>query len=159
MLKIIGICMIVAAMTAAGRGYAGLIKKRLCSLEGIIELIDALEIKIRDFATPMPEFFKSYKGGKDMTELCKTAGQTGLDRALKACKERLALEDEDMNLLLEFAGSLGTLSAQEEAKRCSYYKEELKRRASEVKENLPVKAGLLKSAGVMCGILAAVLLI
>ena len=56
------------------------------------------------------------------------------------------------------SGNFAHLAA-EEAKRCLYFKGECEKLLDEAKEALPVKTKLLKSAGVMCGILAAVLLI
>lgn len=154
-----GILIIVIAMSLAGNSMALRLKKRLRSLEALITLIESLEVRIREFNSPVKEFFKNCSPPKELIGLCNSAYSEGLYNSVKSHAEELALDAADTELLCELAEALGTYSAYEEEKRCRYYRERLEVTRAELAEKLPVKAGLLRSAGLMCGILVAVTVI
>ena len=158
-MKTAGILIIIIAMSIAGNSMAERLKRRLHSLDAIIGLIEALEVKIRDFNTPVREFFGECRIKGAAALLCKTAYSEGLYNAVKIHAEELSLENADIDILCEFAGEIGTFSAYEEEKRCRHYREKLTRVRDELAEKLPVRTGLLRSAGLMCGILIAVAVI
>lgn len=158
MFKIIGLVIVVAATSAVGVGYASLMKKRLCSLEEICGFLSFLELGISEMNTPIAKLAKSYKSEILSAFLCD-AEVLGFAEAFRANKESLALEDEEMSLLVEFSSSLGSFSASEEIKRCRYFRQRLEKIASDFKEKLPLREGMFKYAGIMCGLLIAILLI
>lgn len=161
MIKLVGILLIVGAMSAAGIECSSMIKKRVISLEAFVKLLDSMAVKIGTFSTPLSEFFNTYKDDRlDSCGFLKAVSESvSFSEAVKARASALCLEEGDVSLLGSFGEGLGGLSAAEEAKRCLYFKGECEKLLDEAKEALPVKTKLLKSAGVMCGILAAVLLI
>ena len=161
MIKLVGLLLIIGAMSAAGIECSSMLKKRVGSLESFVKLLDSMATKIGTFSTPLCEFFYNYKDERlDSCGFLKAVSESvSFTEAVKSRASELCLEENDVILLSSFGEGLGGLSAAEEVKRCLYFKGECEKLLNEAKEALPVKTKLLKSAGVMCGILAAVLLI
>ncbi len=159
MLKITGLVIIVISISALGNNYAALFKKRLSVLEAFCELFDDMEMKISEFSTPVSVFFKEYNNKTLLSEFCKSAGKYGFENAIKENAKTLALEEDDCRLLCEFAGSLGTYSQVQELRICRYYKERLLKSANDAREKLPMRTSMVKSCGIMFGVMAAILLI
>lgn len=160
MIKILGLLLIVSSMSLAGRECAGMLKKRISSLEAIIRMIDSLEIRISEFSTPLPVFFSSYSDKVlDSCLFISAIRESGLSDAIDLKASELALKEEEINILKALAERLGTLCISEEVRHCRYARKELEHVLSAAKEALPLHDKLLKSVGVMCAILAAVLFI
>ena len=161
MFKVAGILIIVAVLTASGEKCVGALNKRIKSLEAFIRLADALEAKLSSFCIPLPDFFSSYSDPYlDKTGFCRTVAEgMSFSETVRAYENELCLESQDAEILISFGNELGQFSVAEEIKRCRYYKGELEKNLRAAQEKLPVKTKLLRSAGFMCGILAAVLLI
>lgn len=159
MIKLVGILFIVGAASACGFECSSMLTRRVRSLEAFVRLFDALAGRISAFSTPINEFFASYSD--ETLEACGFLSRigNGFCEAVNECSRALCLEDDDIKLLVAFGDGLGAMSASEEAKRCLYYKDECDKSAAAARAELPVKTRLLKSAGVMCGVLAAVLVL
>ncbi|MBO7148764.1 MAG: stage III sporulation protein AB [Clostridia bacterium] len=161
MTKLIGIMFISLATGAWGFEYASMLKCRLRSLEAILRLIESLTSKISAFLTPTGEFFDSYCD--EYLEECgflkHLREKKSFSDALRLCADALFLNDGDISLLCEFADGLGAISAEQEVKRCNYYKNKCAERLSEAKTELPLRSRLYKSIGFMSALLAAVLVL
>ncbi len=161
MTKLVGIMLIVISTSVCGFECAKMLSHRMRSLKAFIRLLDALALRISSFSTPINEFFCSYKDDELEKSGLISGIRSGMSfcAAVSQCKEALFLDESDMGLLLEFGEGLGMMSAQEEARRCMYYKSEFEKHLASAADELPLKIRLLKSSGVMCGILAAVILL
>ena len=161
MTKLIGILFIALATGACGFEYASMLKYRLRSLEAILSLIESLASKITAFLTPTGEFFDTYSD--KLLEECGFLGYLregkSFSDAVRLCADALYLNDGDISLLCEFADGLGAISAEQEIKRCNYYKNKFAERLSEAKAELPLRSRLYKSIGFMSALLAAVLVL
>lgn len=158
--KLLGILLIVVSGSTLGSQCAAMLKRRVRVLEAIIKMLDSLEIKISTFATPLDDFFASYKD--ELLESCgflQGVRENGFLNALKSSADKMYLTEEDVCLLSEFADDSIHFSATEQARRCHYYKCECENLADQAKESIPLYTRLLGSLGIMSGILAAVLII
>ncbi len=160
MLKILGVILIIFGTGIFGERCVGVLKTRIRALEGLVKLIESMEAKISGFSMPTAKFFATYsdKYFEDIGFL-NACRDTDIATAVSEYKSILCLDDAEHSLMIEFAGELGQYTAAEQLRRCTYYRTELEKMLREAKEKLPVNTKLLRSSGIMCGILAAVLLI
>ena len=161
MLRILGIGLITAIVSIWGESLVVRQKKRIKALEALLRLAQSLEAKVRSFHTPVRSILCGYKD-----ELLEASGFLELAvfgmsfaEAARQKADELCLDVSDVLLLSEFGDGLGQYSVDEELKRCAYYTGELKRRLDTARSKLPGEVKLFRSAGIMCGILAAVFLI
>lgn len=160
MFKVIGILIIMGSMTLFGEKCVELMKTRVKSLESLIKLLDVMEAKISSFCMPINSIFEAYADAHlEKCGFSEALRKTNLYEAINNKSAELCLEESEIILLSKFSSELGQYTAAEQVKRCGYYRRELEKILSGAKEKLPVNTKLLRSSGVMCGILAAVLLI
>ena len=161
MLRLFGIGLITIVVSVWGEKIISRQKKRLKSLEAIIRLEEAFASKARSFGIPLKSFLSEYRDEllENTGFLSRAVLSMSLGAAARESADGLCLDNEDVELIREFGDELGQYSLDEELKRCSYYISQTQRILNLAKEKLPGEIKLLRSAGVMCGILAAVLLI
>ncbi len=161
MLRILGIGLITAVVSIWGERLIARQKKRVKALEAFLRLAESFEAKLRSFHIPLKSFLSEHRD-----ELLESTGflnsalcNMSLAEAARKTADELCLDDKDVKLIGEFGDGIGEYSLDEELKRCGYYIGQTKKLLGEATEKLPGEIKLLRSAGVMCGILAAVLLI
>ena len=161
MFRMLGIGIITVVVSVWGERIIIRQKTRIRALEALLRMEEGFGAKARSFGTPLKSFLLEYKdelladsGFLNSAVLSMSLGTAAHDSADKLC-----LDSEDVLLISEFGDGLGQYSLNEELKRCDYYVLQTKKLLETAKEKLPGEIKLLRSAGVMCGILAAVLLI
>ena len=161
MLRIFGIGLITVVVSVWGERIIVRQKARIKALESLIRMMESFGAKARSFGTPLKSFLSEYRD-----ELLEASGflnsailTMSLGTAAHESADKLCIDGEDVALISEFGEGLGQYSLDEELKRCDYYVLQTKKLLETAKEKLPGETKLLRSAGVMCGILAAVLLI
>ncbi len=161
MLKILGIGLITVIVSIWGESLVARQKKRIKALEALLRLAEDLEAKIRSFHVPVRSILAEHKYGilAESGFLELAVQSTSLSEAVRQKADELCLDMRDVSLISEFGGGLGQYSIDEEAKRCAYYIGEIKKLLDDARLKLPGEAKLFRSAGIMCGILAAVFLI
>ena len=161
MLRLFGIGLISVVLTIWGEKIVKRQKKRIKSLEALLRLFESFEAKVRSFHSPLRQFLLEYKD-----ELIEKSGfleianiNTDISEIVRSSADELCLDTSDFELISEFCMGLGQYSVDEELKRCDYYIGRMKNILDEAKSKLPGEAKLLRSVGIMSGILAAVFLI
>ena len=161
MLRILGIGLITVIVSIWGESLVIRLNKRARALEAFLRLAENFEAKVRSFRTPIRSFLMEYKD--DILEssgfLQNAADSMRISEAVREKAEELCLDERDVILISEFGDGLGQFSFDEELKRCGYYIEQIRDLVDDAKGKLPGEKKLLRSAGIMCGILAAVFLI
>ncbi len=119
LLKLIGSCILAAVAFGLSRHLTRLLLLRIRQLEGFLQLLRTTREKIVGFGTPTPEIFAGFRN-----EALEAAGflpalrEGSMRTALREARDGLYLDDEELLPLLEFAASLGSGFADEEAARC-----------------------------------------
>ena len=161
MLRILGIGLITAVVSVWGEKLIARQKKRVKALEAFLNFARSFEAKLKSFNIPIKSFLSEYNDEiLELSGFLKSAVSTvNISEAVRKTADDLCLDEEDVKLVGEFGDGIGQYSIDEELKRCAYYTGEIQKRLVEAREKLPGEIKLLRSSGVMCGILAAVLLI
>ena len=161
MFRIFGIGLITAVISIWGEKMILRQKKRVMALEAFFRLVQSFEAKLKSFNIPVKTFLSEYKD--ELLEssgfLCGAVGTVSVSEAVRKAADTLCLDEEDVRLLGEFGDGIGQYSVDGELKRCTYYTAQIEKRLTEAREKLPGEIKLFRCSGVMCGILAAVLLI
>ena len=161
MLRIVGIGLITVVISIWGESRVVRQRKGIRALGALLRLIEGFEAKARSFHTPIKSFLSEYKDELlNESGLIKSVlGGMSFAEAVRDSADTLCLEGQDVSLLSELGEALGQYSLDEELKRCGYYAAQIRKLLDSAKEKLPGETRLLRSSGIMCGILAAVFLI
>lgn len=161
MLRILGIGLITAVVSVWGEKLIAMQKRRVKALEAFLNFARSFEAKLKSFNIPIKSFLSEYKDEiLELSGFLNSAVSTvNISEAVRKTADNLCLDEKDVKLIEEFGDGIGQYSLDEELKRCTYYTGQIQKCLDEAKEKLPGEIKLLRSSGVMCGILAAVLLI
>ena len=126
-------------------------------LRAFISLIYFIKQEVLSYLTPQHEIYeKLYDKYLDrctfLTELKKSSSDIPLASALLKLKDTLMLKEEVYYLLYEFGTSFGSLSQDEEVRRCEKLIRELEEIYKLQKEETTEKIRLCRTVGCMTGI-------
>lgn len=135
-------------------------KNKLKVLSSLVRLIEYIKEQIEYFCTPTEEIFRHYDDS--------TLAEFGLmpildtDDMIKKLDKLLAdnlLDTENRELLLSFCKKLGRCTQDEQIANCEYTLSRLCKSLEETIARLPKKTGVYSALTVVCGFMAAVILL
>lgn len=152
-----------ALCTAGGLYKSALLKKRAALLCELKQLVDSFAISIRYTAPTLDELADGCGGV--FGELLRQARQNSpnIKSAWQEAAAQLAAlpfsGEEEARLMAQLGRELGTCDAAGQLSMLEMYAERLKKLSDEAEENAAAKGKLLRSAGTLLGIGAAILII
>ena len=159
MLRVIGSLLLLGSFTYLGCHMAGVEGRRVRQTEGFLLLLRHVRTGIVSFANPIQQIYGSF--ANEALESCGflAALRTGgFAHALRACRDGLFLEDEELRTLATFAGEVGKSYSREQAVICDYTIGELEAALRRHREQAPRRARAAGSLAV-CGGLALLILL
>ncbi len=152
-----------ALCTAGGLYKSALLKKRAALLCELKRLVNGFAISIR-YTAPTLDQLADGCGGV-FGELLQQARQNSPN--IKSAWQTAAAQlsalpfsgEEEARLMAQLGRELGTCDAAGQLSMLEMYAEQLKKLSDEAEENAAVKGKLLRSAGTLLGIGAAILII
>lgn len=156
-MKIAGLLLIFITCLSAGYVKAQRYKDSQNILRSFISMIYFIKQEVLSYLTPQHEIYhKFYDKCLDrclfLNELKNSPSDTPLAFTLSRTKEKLMLNEEVYYLLYEFGGTFGSLSQEEEVKRCEKLIRELEEIYKLQKEETAEKIRLCRTVGCMTGI-------
>lgn len=170
MLKIIGIILIVAATTKIGFLFAARLERRKNALISFKDALSLLESEIgfaqnslakalfnigNTISRPVGAFFLDIH--ERLMQGCDT--ERAWEEALTRHRQALCLTDVDVQTLRSFAARLGKSDVENELKNIYNTTVSLNMLIANAKNTCDTNKRVYQSAGVLCGVLIAVLLI
>lgn len=152
-----------ALCTAGGLYKSALLKKRAALLYELRQLVSGFSIGIR-YTAPTLDKLADGCGGV-FGQLLQQARQTtpNIKSAWEAASAQLAAlpfsDDGEVQLIAQLGRELGTCDAAGQLSILEMYAERLKKLSEQAEENAAAKGKLLRSAGTLLGIGAAILII
>ncbi len=159
MLKITGIILLSSAISACGAYMSSKITQKRNFRKSLFELLIYVKVCIDNGALPLDRIYENfYDVRAEKNGFLRALRQSGLECALISVKDELP--DEIYELYLSFAQSLGkSLYTSSESALCARYTELIKEKEKNYEQKEAVKQLLFKRLGILCGLLAALLLI
>ena len=117
--KLLGAATITAFAFFTSFHLSHLLLARIRQLEGFLQLLRTTRDKIVGFRTPTPEIFAAFQNeALEASGFLPALRGGDMKSALDGARSGLYLDDEELAPLIEFAASLGSGFATEEAARC-----------------------------------------
>ncbi|MBE6701395.1 MAG: hypothetical protein E7582_05865 [Ruminococcaceae bacterium] len=159
-MKVIGIALVFFSCTVTGFLRANSYIVSLKQFHAFIELLYFIKHEISTYLTAQCEIFLKFKSTElekcgFLTETRKCIEKSTLSPmadALETLKEKLNINKEAFDILLEYSKKLGSYSPEEECKRCQRAIMELEEIYKKQKEENLKKTSLCRSVGAMTGI-------
>ncbi len=171
LLKIFGSLLIIASAASLGLVYSGRYKDRDRNLKLLYNCIQLLETEIIYLANPVPDALDEIyrKGNKKVSYifrevkeyLVSNRGSSLLDSfqyVSNILKERMYLENEDIEVIMSLARSLGVSDRIDQQKHFKTALIRLEAQQREAHENKEKNVKLYKTLGVLLGITIALIL-
>lgn len=170
MLKIFAAAIIIAASSRIGFILASRLDKRKNSLEGFKDALSMLEGEIGFMNNPPPQAFRNialssvrisgfFESVCENLECGQTSVSSAWNEALDKSRAKMCLKSEDIRALAEFGTRFGKSDVKNELNNINNAMIKLNMQLAEAKNECDGSKKMYRSAGVLCGILAAVLLI
>lgn len=154
-LKLLGAALILAVGVLCAFLSVRYEKKRICILDGWIDLIQYIRAKIDCYLMPIGEILTSTD--RPLRTLCELDGaQSDLAAILRA--SRAFLDGETLRLLNGFVSEIGTTYREEQLRRCDYYLLALRMQRERCSAELPTKKRISVSLCLCVSVGTAVLL-
>jgi len=147
MMRFSGVCILGIVAFIWGNGHVDIMRKKICFLEAMTELIRYLRARIDYLSMPLDEIFASF-----YNEFLEHSGFSEVmrKRGLKdAVLESENLDETERQFFLGFLNTLGSNCREEELKLCNYYLEELTVKLTNLKAEYPGKAKLWRSLPIL----------
>lgn len=170
MLKSLGIILIIFSGVGAGFSVSHTLVEREQSLKAILRMVVLLKGEIQYRNASLPDAFSSVAEkmkGKYCIFLKEMAMRMSSDKGkqfgqmFRECASEklgsLCLKEEEKEALLSLGDHLGYLGLDMQIKQLELYERELLFSIEELKKELPEKRKIVRSLGIMGGILLAVL--
>ncbi|MBQ8509296.1 MAG: stage III sporulation protein AB [Clostridia bacterium] len=160
MLGYAGALLIFAGGTLAGLAASGMYRLRAAQLEAFCKLIAHIRAQIECYRAPLDAIYIGYRN--EVLEACGFLGAARTSdgaRALEACRGRLYITGDELCELEKFFASLGRHGAGEETSHCAYFEKRIGDFAAACRGELPKRARLCRTFGMLGGFLLAILLL
>ena len=159
MIKITGIILISSAISACGAYLSAKITQRKKFRKALFELLLYIKTCIENGNLPLNRIYENfYDSDAEKYGFLTVLRKSGLKDALISVKDELP--EELYELYLSFSESAGkSLYSSSESALCARYVELIKEKEKKIAEKEAVKQLLFRRLGILCGLLAALLLI
>lgn len=171
MLKLMGLGVIIVSCIVTGQLLSMQLEARLRDLEGIAAALRALCTEIEYARKPLPvawkELAERYGGSAGVlfarasqlfgTDETPTAG-SAWSLAVRDRRDQLAINEEDVRVLLTLGPVLGTSSGDDQVRHLRLVDERLEEQIAWARADSRRRGRLCRSLGVLGGILVAVIL-
>lgn len=163
MVKIIG-----ASMTAFAFGYLGFnismsLKNRMTSLFDIVFSLEMLESEINFSVNKLKKAFER----ADRNGLFKSAAENIDSKGIKKAwqnsveehSDRLCLTNSDKDILIMLGNNLGMTDTDDQIKNIKYIKTMLTAQAKQAESEYNRLGKMYRSGGILCGLMAVIILV
>lgn len=135
--------------------------RRIRQTEGFLLLLRHIKAMISCYRAPVREIYDGFS--------CRALEECGFidalrlegsfERAIQICRERIYLEEEEINLLTAFGRELGKSYRDEEVESCDYYIGEFERAFAGRREEHPKRVKLYRSLVITGALMLVIVLI
>lgn len=161
-MKWAGAIILVAASYLCGQALSGEDGKKLSAIEAMAELLKYIRRRMWTERLPLYQIFSAYEDDFlekiGFLELMRSH-RTHINNRWKQALNLLPLEKEVFGELLRFGNELGLLPLEEQIKRLDGCMDFLENEKAKLAKALPPKQKTTKTVCLLCGLLAAILLI
>ena len=171
-IKVLGSFIIIITCSLLGFLYGGRYSERLNNLMGLQNCIQLLETEVMYSANPLPEALENvYKKGnkrtsfvfkniKDNLDYSKNLSMVESFYSIKGdLKDKLKLEDEDIEVFFSLGSVLGSSSREDQQKHFKGILTQLKSQQKEAERKKDSNEKMYKSLGILGGFLIVFILI
>lgn len=172
MLRLMGLLGIVVLCTAFGYSFSTRLFRRITNLKEMRKLVEILQGEVRYAISPLGEAIKNtakhaspvlqtffLSVAEDMEQRDGRTLEEIFGAESKMLLTQSALEERDIQMLVQMGAGLGYLDVQMQVKTMEYYLEELKKACAMAEEEYREKGKLYRSLGFMGGLFLAVVLL
>ena len=134
--------------------------KRVRQAEGFLLLLRHVKAQISCFCTPTCEIFASFEN-EALSDIgfLERLSKGDFCTALEESRDKIYLDEEEINLLTAFGRELGKGYRQEEIEGCDYYIGELENAYAKKREEQPKKSRLYRSLVLTGGLMLIIVFI
>lgn len=157
MLKIAGAIIVIAASFGIGRLLGDNIKHRVASVSHLAELVDYISVNISLYKLPLGDIYNSITD-----EYLHNCGFVSLlDRGIydAALRSGLLTGDEECEIIKTFGEKIGTGTAEDMEKLCSFTSSRLRNIEEQLRRDLPEKRKVYNTISFLAGASAVIILI
>jgi len=171
MVKIVGSLLIITSSTFLGLLFGGRFRDRVNNIKLLYNCIQILETEVIYSANPIPDaLYEVYRKGnkkvsyifKDIKEhLVSNKNSTLLDSFIYATttfKEKMFLEDEDIEVIISLARSLGVSDRIDQEKHFKTALIQLQTQQDYAEEKRSINEKLYRSLGVLLGLAIVIIM-
>ena len=134
--------------------------RRVRQAEGFLMLIRHIKAQISCFCTPLGDIFRDFENDTlSSIGFMSVLREKGFRAALDECREKIYLDDEEINMLASFADELGTSYREEQMEFCDYYISTLEQSYRKSRELQPARARLYRSLLLTGGLMVIIVFI
>lgn len=161
LVKIIGAALLLGLTVYVALEFSLMEGRRLRQIEGFLLLLRHIKAQISCFCMPTADIYRGFSNESLeesglLASLCET---NEFAKSIKDCRERLYLEDEEINLMLAFGGELGKSYRGEQIDCCDYYISEFESTYSARREEHPRRTRLMRSLLLSGGLMVIIIFI
>ncbi len=157
MVKVIGSVIIIILSFMLSFIYSENMRKRVCSIAVLAELVEYIMIEIQMFKKPLEEIYEGY--GKRSSEYIDFFQGLGDGIYSAAEKNGLLTGDEEREIIRLFDEKIGHGSADEMVNLCDFTSKKLRKLEEKLKCDLPEKQKVYRTVFVLAGVSAVIVLI
>lgn len=158
--KPVGAVLVMLCCYLASFSISSRAKKEMAELEAFVLLISRVRAEITCFSRPLPEIYAGFESEIfERSGFLKVLKENGLSCALESAGHKLALREENFDIIKQFADVIGKSYRDEEIKTCDYYISQLSERHKAHSDALPKKNKLSRSLCFLFGISIIIILV
>ncbi len=134
--------------------------KRVRQTEGFLLLLRHIKAQISCFCAPTDDIFSSFENESlSAIGFLQKLKEGDFCSAVHSCRDKIYLDEEEINLLTAFGRELGKSYRQEEIEGCGYYIGELESAYAKKREEQPKKSRLYRSLVLTGGLMLIIVFI